>query len=90
MVTSSVVFLGVSSHSTQVKGNALCLCIFGGGFGEVGIGFRTDEGGESGVVSSYSTWVKAKVFCCSLLGGGVREVRAQRGEVEGGGYNTMR
>ena len=42
------------------------------------------------MVSSHSTWVKAKLFSRCLLGGGVGEVRARRGEVEGGGYSTMR
>ena len=74
----------------RVKGNALCLCIFGGGAGEVGVGFRAGEGGESGVVSSHSTWVKATVFFRCLLAGGVEEVRARQGEVEGGEYNTVR
>ena len=90
MVTSSVVGSGVSSHSTRVTDNFLCFCVFGGGVGEVGVGFRADEGGESSVVSSHSTWVKAKLFSRCLLGGGVGEVRARRGEVEGGGYSTMR
>ena len=55
----------------------------------MGIGFRADDRGESGVVSSHSTWVKAKVFSRCFRGGG-GEVRVQQGEVEGGGYRTVR
>ena len=53
MVTSSVVGSGVPSHSTWVKGNAFCFCVFGGGVGEVGVGFRADDGGESSVFPFY-------------------------------------
>ena len=90
MVTSSVDGSGASSHSTRVKGNALCFCVFGGGVGEVGAGFGVGEEGMVGAVSDYSTWVKAKVLCCCIFGGGVGDVGARRGKVEGYGYNTVR
>ena len=83
MVTSSVVGSS-SSHSTRVRGNAHCFCVFGGVGAEVGIGFRAAEGGEVGVGSSHSSWVKAKIFSRCFRGGG-GEVRARRGEVEGRG-----
>ena len=84
MVTSSVMGSSASSHSTRITGNARCLCFFGGGGAEVGVGFRATEGGEVGVGSSHSSWGNAKIFSRCFRGGG-GEVRARRGEVEGGG-----
>ena len=77
MVTSSMMGSEVSSHSTRVTGNARWFSVFGGGGGEVEVGFRVAEGGESGVVSSHSTWFKAKVFSRCFLGGDGEEVRAR-------------
>ena len=84
MVTSLVMGSSASSHSTRVTGNARCSCVFGGGGAEVGVGFRTAEGGGEGEGSSHSSWVNAKIFShCFRRGGG--EVRMRRGENEGAG-----
>ena len=55
-----------------------------------GAGLRASEEGVFGVVSSHSTRFKVKVFCLCVFGGGVEEMGSRRGEVVGGGYNTVR
>ena len=82
-MSSLVVDSGASSHLTRFKGKALCLCVFGGGVGEVGAGLREGEEGVFGVVLFHSTRFKAKALCRCVFSGGVGEVGARRGDVVG-------
>ena len=55
-----------------------------------GAGLRAGEEGVFRVVSSHSTRFKVKTLCLCIFYGGVEEMGLRRGEIVGGGYNTVR